>query len=147
MSLLIRRGTAADVNNIAVLFDEYRVWYHQHSDIEKAKQFLNDRLSRNESVIFVAEDNGKLVGFTQLYPIFSSVSMSNAWLLNDMFVSRNERGKGIASNLLNAARQLGCENGSKWLMLQTSCDNDAAQRLYEKNGWVKETDFFYRIDL
>jgi GNAT superfamily N-acetyltransferase len=147
MPLLIRRATVNDVNKVAVLFDEYRVWYHQHSDINTAKQFLNDRLSNAQSVIFVAEDDGKLVGFTQLYPIFSSVSMTKAWLLNDLFVSRIERGKGIASNLLNAARQLGWENGSKWLMLQTSCDNDAAQQLYEKGGWVKETDYFYRLDL
>jgi GNAT superfamily N-acetyltransferase len=147
MSLLIRKATAADVDAVAELFDAYRVWYYQTSDIESARQFLDDRFSNEESVVFVAEHDGKLVGFTQLYPIFSSVSMSKAWLLNDLFVIDEERGKGIASNLLNAARQHGCETNSKWLLLQTGCDNAAAQALYEKNGWRKETDHFYMLDL
>lgn len=147
MSLLIRKATIEDIDGVAVLFDAYRVWYHQTPDPEKAKQFLSDRFRNAESVVFVAEHDEKLVGFTQLYRIFSSVSMSNAWLLNDLFVIDGERGKGIASGLLNAARQHGCETGSKWLMLQTACDNTAAQSLYEKNGWRKETDHFYMLDL
>ncbi|MCE3283069.1 MAG: family N-acetyltransferase [Chitinophagaceae bacterium] len=147
MSLLIRKASPSDANAIAELFDAYRVWYHQSADLSKARQFISDRLENEESVIFVAEHDGRLVGFTQLYPIFSSVSMSKAWLLNDLFVAANERGKGIASNLLNAARQHGCETGSKWLMLQTSCDNLAAQALYEKTGWRRETDQFYMLDL
>jgi GNAT superfamily N-acetyltransferase len=147
MSLLIRKATIEDVHGVAELFDAYRVWYHQDSDIEKARHFLSERLCNGQSIIFIAEHNGRIVGFTQLYPIFSSVSMSNAWLLNDLFVVEEERGKGIASNLLNAARQHGCETSSKWLMLQTACDNAAAQALYEKNGWRKETDHFYVLDL
>jgi GNAT superfamily N-acetyltransferase len=147
MAIMIRKAVLEDAAEIAVLFDAYRIWYHQDSDVEKAKQFLSDRLRNSESVIFMAEEENRMVGFTQLYPIFSSVSMCNAWLLNDLFVTETARGKGIASNLLNAARQLGCENNSKWLMLQTSCDNEAAQRLYEKSGWVKEKDFFYTLPL
>jgi GNAT superfamily N-acetyltransferase len=146
MSLLIRKATIEDIDGLAALFDSYRVWYHQHSDLSKAKQFLTDRLRNSESVVFIAEHDGEIVGFTQLYPIFSSVSMSRTWLLNDLFVSEGERGKGIASNLLNAARQHGCETNSKWLMLQTGCDNAAAQALYEKNGWRKETDQLYLLD-
>jgi GNAT superfamily N-acetyltransferase len=67
--------------------------------------------------------------------------------LNDLYVTEGHRGKGIASNLLNAARQHGCETSSKWLMLQTSYDNAAAQALYEKTGWRKETDYFYMLEL
>jgi ribosomal protein S18 acetylase RimI-like enzyme len=147
MSLLIRKATIEDIDGVAVLFDAYRAWYHQQPDLERAKQFLSDRFRNAESVVFVAEHNGTFVGFTQLYRIFSSVSMRNAWLLNDLFIIESERRKGIASNLLNAARQHGCETGSKWLMLQTACDNTAAQALYEKNGWRKETDHFYMLDL
>src|SRR5687768_17229213 len=145
MAVLIRKATIEDVDAVADLFDAYRMWYHQASDIDRAKQFLTDRFRNAESVVFVAEESGKLIGFTQLYPIFSSVSMMRTWLLNDLFVAEDHRGKGIASNLLNAAKQHGCETGSKWLMLQTSCDNHAAQALYEKTGWRKETDHFYVV--
>lgn len=147
MSVLIRKAGLEDIEGLSRLFDAYRVWYHQTPDIDTARSFLSDRLRNNESVVFVAEVDGELVGFTQLYPIFSSVSMARAWLLNDLFVDEKARGKGIASNLLQVAKQFGCETGSKWLMLQTSCDNFAAQALYEKKGWRKETDHFYMLDL
>ncbi len=59
------------------LFDKYRVFYGQPSDRGLAKQFLQHRLMNNESVIFVALDNSqdKIIpaGFTQLYPMYSSV--------------------------------------------------------------------------
>lgn len=147
MATIIRKATLQDIGGITELFDAYRVWYHQVSDKEKARNFLTERLRNGQSVIFVAEENGRLIGFTQLYPIFSSVSMTNAWLLNDLFVAEEARGRGIASNLLQAARQHGCETGSRWLMLQTACDNLPAQALYEKAGWRKETDHFYMLDL
>jgi GNAT superfamily N-acetyltransferase len=98
-------------------------------------------------VIFVAEENKTLAGFTQLFPIFTSVGMMRTWLLNDLFVEEKERGKGVATALLDAAKKFGKETNSKWLMLQTTANNLTAQKLYEKNGWLKESDFFYRTDL
>ena len=104
-------------------------------------------MKRNESVIFVDEERKELIGFTQLFPIFSSVSMRRTWLLNDLYVNEKARGIGAASALLNAAKDFGAETKSKWLLLQTAADNFTAQKVYEKNGWVKETDFFYRKDI
>jgi GNAT superfamily N-acetyltransferase len=101
----------------------------------------------NESVILVAGENNQPVGFTQLYPIFSSVSMCRAWLLNDLFVTPAYRGRGIAASLLDAAKELARTTPAKWLLLQTGRDNTTAQRLYEKMGWQKESDLFYRLDV
>ena len=115
--------------------------------MKNSKVFLRKRMKRKESVIFVAEDEKELVGFTQLFPIFSSVGMKRAWLLNDLYVDQKARGKGAASRLLNAAEEFGTKTSSRWLLLQTAADNLTAQKVYEKNGWVKETDFFYRKDI
>ena len=104
-------------------------------------------MKRKESVIFVAEERKELIGFTQLFPIFSSVNMKRTWLLNDLYVNEKARGIGAGSKLLEAAKQFGIETKSKWLILQTAADNFTAQKVYEKNGWVKETDFFYRKDI
>ena len=82
------------------------------------------------------------MGFTQLYPIFSSVGMKRCWLLNDLFVLDTVRGKGIATALLDAAKAFGLETQSRWLMLQTAYDNHAAQALYEKSGWTKDEDYY-----
>ena len=145
--MIIRRAKKKDIDQLSVLFDKYRIFYKQRSDVGSARSFLKKRMKRNESVILVAEESKNLVGFTQLFPIFSSVSMQRTWLLNDLYVDEKARGIGAATALLNAAKEFGAETNSKWLLLQTAADNFTAQKVYEKNGWVKETDFFYRKDI
>jgi GNAT superfamily N-acetyltransferase len=141
----VRNATINDLEELTILFDLYRVWYHQPSDIAAAKKFLQERMEKNESVVFVAEQAEKLFAFTQLYPIFSSVSMQKTWLLNDLYVHAAVRKQGVAALLLNAAKQHGIETGSKWLMLQTGNENYIAQSVYEKNGWKKISDYFYEL--
>ena len=142
----IRRATIDDVSLIAPLFNDYRVFYKQASDINAAKKFLEERLLKNESVIFLAFKEDEAVGFTQLYPVFSSVSMKRAWILNDLFIDASSRGKGAGVLLLEAAKQLGRETESKYLLLQTQDDNYSAQHLYDKNEWNRVNDFFYEFD-
>ncbi|RTL60610.1 MAG: GNAT family N-acetyltransferase [Sphingobacteriales bacterium] len=147
MGISIKRISEQDVDTIAFLFDEYRQFYKQPTDISAAASFLKERLSRNESVVFIADADELPVGFMQLYPIFSSVGLKRAWLLNDLYVAANTRKHGVGKLLLEAAKQFGKETGSRWLLLQTGADNTTAQSVYERNGWVRETDFFYRMDL
>ena len=145
--MIIRKQKKKDREQLSGLFDKYRIFYNQKSDMEGARQFLRKRIKRRESVIFVAEERKQLIGFVQFFPIFSSVSMERTWLLNDLYVNEKARGKGTATALLNAAKEFAKETNAKWLLLQTSSNNFTAQKLYEKNGWVKETDFFYRLDI
>ena len=145
--MIIRRAKKKDIDKLSVLFDKYRIFYRQESDIENARSFLRKRMKRKESVIFVAEKRKELIGFTQLFPIFSSVSMKRTWLLNDLYVNEKARGMGAATKLLDAAKDFGTETNSKWLILQTASDNFTAQKVYEKNGWVRETDLLYRKDI
>jgi GNAT superfamily N-acetyltransferase len=147
MGIVVKKIGEAEVDFIAFLFDEYRQFYKQPPDISAAASFLKERLSRNESVVFVAYADEAPVGFMQLYPIFSSVGLKRAWLLNDLYVTAGARKLGIGKLLLDEAKRMGKETGSRWLLLQTGADNATAQSVYEKNGWVKETDFFYRMDL
>jgi len=145
--MIIRRAKKKDIEQLSVLFDKYRIFYKQQPDITRARSFLKKRMKRKESVIFVAEERKELIGFTQLFPIFSSVSMKRTWLLNDLYVNERARGIGAATALLNAAKEFGEKTNSKWLLLQTAADNFTAQKVYEKNGWIRETDFFYRKDI
>lgn len=143
MILDIRKVTRDDVALVAILFDAYRVFYNQTSDLQAAFNFLEQRTSKNESVIFVATIKGEAVGFIQLYPIFSSVSLQPAWLLNDLFVAENARKQGVAESLLQQAKQFGLETNATYMLLQTAADNYKAQSVYEKNGWIKTSDFFF----
>jgi GNAT superfamily N-acetyltransferase len=145
--LVIRKATVEDADVVAKMFDAYRMFYQQPSDLQEANKFITERLQLNESAILIAFIGDNAIGFAQLYPIFSSISMQRTWLLNDLYIDPFARGKGVASALLNAAKDFGRSTNSKWLMLQTGATNAAAQALYEKNGWQKETDIFYSIGL
>ena len=145
--IITRKATTTDISSLADLFDLYRIFYHQPSDIAAATKFLKARLENNESVIFVAEQEDTMVGFTQLYPIFSSVGLQRAWLLNDLYVHAAVRKQGVAALLLDAARQHGLQTNSKYLLLETGKDNFTAQSVYEKNGWTKTSGYFYELAL
>jgi len=147
MEIIIKEATLNDVEALVPLFDAYRIFYKQASDTGGATKFLKERLTNKQSIIFIAFINSEAIGFTQLYPIYSSISMTNAWLLNDLFVDQKARQKGVAALLLNKAKEHGRRTNSKRLLLETSVDNFTAQALYEKNGWLKETDFFYQFAL
>ncbi len=135
----------ANLNHLPLilpLFDAYRVFYKQPSNLEEAKEFLSKRLQHNESVIFLAMQGSTAIGFTQLYPMFSSVSMAPVYLLNDLFVIDSLRGKGVGESLLNHAKDFCKSAGFKGLALETAIDNPA-QKLYEKLGWQKDVHCFH----
>lgn len=139
----VRRAGLEDLAALVPLYDGYRQFYRQPADPALAARFLRERLSRGDSVIFLAEDQSGALGFTQLYPIFSSISAAPAWVLNDLFVSPAARRSGAGRALLERARQHGIETGARWLSLSTGRDNREAQALYEKLGWVRDTEYYH----
>jgi len=147
MLLDIKRVTKDDVSAVALLFDAYRGFYQQPSNLPAAFDFLEQRIAKEESVIFLAILKGEAVGFVQLYPIFSSVQMKTAWLLNDLFVTDAARRQGVGESLLQQAKQFGRETNAAFLLLQTADDNYRAQSVYEKSGWIRTQDFFYEYPL
>lgn len=130
----IRKATIGDIEQLSKLFDGYRVWYRKESDLQGAKVFLSERLERADSVIFVCEDN-ELAGFTQLYPLFSSTRMKKYWLLNDLYVSDNYRGKGISIKLIDKAKELVVETGACGMFLETEKSNIVGNKLYPRVGF------------
>ena len=138
----IYRAGAAQLGALVPLFDAYRVFYQQPSDHEVARAFLAERLAQNDTVIFVAEQGGRSVGFTQLFPSFSSVSARRLWILNDLFVVPGARRSGVARALLERAKDHAVETQAKGLVLSTEVNNRAAQRLYESLGWRKDETFY-----
>jgi len=132
------RAALDDLEALVPLFDAYRQFYAQPSDPEGARAFLSDRLKRGESVIFLAVAEGTVVGFTQLYPSFSSVSMQRLWTLNDLFVTPDARTVGAGRVLLERAARWATETGAKGLTLATEVTNATAQRLYGACGWTRD---------
>lgn len=130
------------LDKLVPLFDQYRVFYKQPTDPAAAGNFLRERLSKNESVIFLALEEGNGIGFTQLYRSFSSVSMQAIFILNDLFVAKSCRNRGIGAALLKKAQQYCRDHHYKGLALETAVDNPA-QQLYERMGWEKDSHCFH----
>lgn len=143
----IYQATINDLDSLVELFDLYRQFYKQPSNLKGAREFLEELFIKNESVIFMAFDEGKAVGFTQLFPSFSSVSMQRSWVLNDLYVKEAARRKGIAEKLIRRAIAFAEEAGSKGILLETAADNVNAQKLYEKIGFIKESTYFYYFSI
>jgi len=140
--------TSEKVGLIAPLFDAYRQFYGQPPDLDGARRFLFERIQRGESVIFAVIENENALGFTQLYPSFSSVSLKPIWILNDLFVVEKARRRGIGARLLMASRDHATQTGAARLVLSTAVENVTAQALYETHGWQKDSGFFhYKFEL
>jgi GNAT superfamily N-acetyltransferase len=142
-SMSIRQAGLADLEALSVLFDGYRQFYGRDSNVAAAKKFLLDRFNHGESVLFIAHEGCTPIGFTQLYPSFSSVSLERVFILNDLFVNEFGRRKGVGSKLLSAAIDFAAAVGAIRLGLSTGIGNTSAQALYEAHGWERDDDFAY----
>jgi len=141
----VKQAGIEQLDEIAYLFNEYRVFYKQMSDLSGAKQFLQERFEQRDSVIFFVVDEAvnKAVGFTQLYPSYSSVSMKRIWVLNDLFVLDAYRNQGVASQLLEQAKCYGRLTNAVRISLSTAITNETAQKLYEQKGYSRDDEFYH----
>jgi ribosomal protein S18 acetylase RimI-like enzyme len=137
----VRRATLDDLEQLVPLFEGYRRFYQQPEDPAKSREFLRERLTAGDSVILLAEENGEVSGFTQLYPLFSSAACRRLWLLNDLFTIEAVRRRGVGRALMAAAREHAIRTGAAGIELSTAHTNLPAQRLYESLGYVKDEVF------
>ena len=142
----IIEATPGDLEAVAQLFDAYRVFYRQTSDLVAARAFIRERFARRDSVIFLARAGAEPAGFVQLYPSLSSVSMRPIWILNDLFVASAARGAGVGRRLMDRAREFASASGALRIELTTERTNTTAQRLYHACGYGRD-DVFYKYIL
>ena len=133
----IREARKSDLDQLSILFDAYRMFYGKESNIDISKNFLESRLSNKDSEIFICEFNNILIGFVQLYPLFSSTRVSKYWLLNDLFVDSKYRGKGYSKLLIEKAKELVKDSNACGMMLETEKSNKIGNNLYPKTGFEK----------
>ena len=143
--MTIQHAQLKDLDALIDLFEGYRIFYKQAPNPIGAKRFLTQRIVQGDSIIYIAYVDNQPAGFTQLYPLFSSVSMKAIYMLNDLYVDSKYRNKGIGEALINRAKHLCQSENNKGMAIQTAFDNPA-QHLYERLGFVKDTDlqFFWK---
>jgi ribosomal protein S18 acetylase RimI-like enzyme len=134
---------SSSISKLANLFNQYRIFYGEETDIQAATSFLKSRFNNKDSVILIALENFQMGGFIQLYPSFSSVGMQKIWILNDLFVDTDFRRQNVARNLMEAARKYAKETGALRIDLATQISNIFAQNLYESMGYTKNESFLH----
>ena len=147
MNATIKRATVEDLDAVAPLFDAYRGFYGQASDLPRARGWLQARMQAGESVVLLAEAESKALGFVQLYPMFSSVGTARTWVLNDLYVDAAARRGGVARALLDAAADFARDDGARSIVLETTRDNAPARALYRNAGWNEDQTQWYSLAL
>jgi GNAT superfamily N-acetyltransferase len=143
MDVTVDQAAINDLADLAPLFDGYRQFYGRPSDLDLAQRFLSERLRNQDSTIFIARDAQRwALGFTQLFPSFTSTGCARIYILNDLFVTPEQRGKQVGVALLRAAEAFGRSQGAVRLSLSTAHDNQRAQAVYAALGWKRDSAFF-----
>lgn len=137
----VRQAVLADLDLLAPMLDQYRQFYQRPGDLAAARSFLADRFNHGESVLFIAQDGDAVLGFTQMYPSFSSVSLKRVFVFNDLFVAEAGRRRGVGKALIAAAAAYAKSVGAKFLTLSTAHSNESAQALYRSTGWKRDDVF------
>lgn len=142
-TITVRQVALSDLEAIVPLFDGYRQFYGRDSDLSAARDFLAARITHSESVLFIAQEGNVALGFVQLYPSFSSISLARTFILNDIFVLDQWRKRRVGSLLIEAAIEFARAAGAVRLSLSTAVTNQTAQALYQSTGWQRDEQFFY----
>ncbi len=141
--LTIKKAQLSDIQAVSNLYEMYLSFYQVDTSNKDPEAFLRTRLENNESVIYyVVNENNEYVGFAQLYPLFCSLEMNKTWLLYDLYVHAEHRKNGVAQLLLDQTDLLAKETNASFVMLSTGIDNLKAQKLYEKNNYIRDNEFY-----
>ena len=139
--MIVRRATLEDLNQLAVLFDEYRQFYGASSNLKQSYNFLKQRFENKESVIFIHVKDDVFTGFVLLYLGFSSVACSNYYILDDVYVTPIYRRQGSARQLIDTAILFARHESELRISLETQKTNVESQRLYESMGFIQDDAF------
>lgn len=140
----IIKATLEHLDLLTPLFVTYREFYGEPALLDSSRTFLEKRLRREESVIYLAlsvDDDQKLLGFCQLYPSFSSLSLKRVWILNDIYVAENARRQLVADHLIRTAKKMARQTQAIRMRASTSSNNQVAQKVYESIGFREDTQF------
>jgi GNAT superfamily N-acetyltransferase len=135
--------TRREIEALADIFDQYRAHYGEDSDASRSDsdasrsaRWLDENLSTSRLRVFVAEDNGRFVGFAITVEVPASLRLAHFWQIRDLFVLPTHRRLGVGRALLGSVRAAANASGALRLVMQTEDDNDSALRLYADSGYA-----------
>jgi ribosomal protein S18 acetylase RimI-like enzyme len=139
----IARATAADVAAFAPLFDAYRAFFTGGKRLEESRSFLEERIARDESIVFVARDGSEeeAVGFIQLYPLWSSWYCRRIWFLSDLYVTESARKRSIGRQLVERVIVYARETKAASVMVELPRREPHLEEFYRRLGFERDAVF------
>jgi GNAT superfamily N-acetyltransferase len=136
MSLVIRTVEKNDLNELTDLMYQYIVDFYKRPKppIDKVHNLIKTLIEKQRGIQYIAEQDGKLIGFATLYFSFSTTKADKITIMNDLFVIENARGTGVAQKLFKSCENFTKENGYAHMAWVTATDNKRAQKFYDKMG-------------
>ena len=143
MKIKIIKAEQKHIKEVGILFDLYRQFYKYESNLIESTNYIKDRITNNESIIFIAiNDANEAIGFVQLYETFGSLDLGKIIILYDLYVKKNHRKNNIRKQLMIKSHEYAKKIKAKRIQLSTAIDNFIGQSLYESLGYVKDIDFY-----
>jgi ribosomal protein S18 acetylase RimI-like enzyme len=143
VNVTVESADPQDLDAVIGLFSQYLTFYEVTQPPERIRAFIRQRFEDGDSLVLVARSGGATVGFAQVYPTQESLSLGSAWVLYDLFVAPDARGLGAGRALVRAVLARAAEAGVVYVSLDTAKDNTRAQKLYEQEGFVRDTHFLH----
>jgi len=137
----IERAATHDAADIAPLFDAYRSFFTGGNDLATSTRFLSERLEREECVLFVAREDGRAVGFIQLYPLWSSWYCRRIWFLSDLYVAENARRHGAGRLLIERVKAYAAETNASSVMVELPLREPHLRGFYARLGFHEDAVF------
>jgi GNAT superfamily N-acetyltransferase len=88
--------------------------------------------------LLARDEKGAGVGFATVYWSWDTLSAGRVGIMYDLFVSPDERGTGLADQLIAACLEECRQHGAEKLGWQTAKDNARAQGVYDRVGATRE---------
>ncbi len=142
IKMKIRQGEEKDFEEIARLafeFDDYlddllSTPEEEKNSRETVKKVLEEGFMDPKHFFFVAEEEGKLIGFSDfwIYPEF--IHGGKSAYLNNLYITSDRRRTGVGSHLLSETLKKSKEEGAVALHISVLPENVIAQNFYRKNG-------------
>jgi GNAT superfamily N-acetyltransferase len=88
--------------------------------------------------LIARDDDGQAVGFATIFWTWSTLSADRLGVMNDLFVSQDARGGGVADALIAACADQCRDRGVPDLAWQTAKTNARAQVVYERVGATRD---------
>ena len=141
LQFTIEAAGLQDAPSLVPLFDAYRSFFAGSGDGDRSQRFLEERLQRGDSVIFLGRIGASVEGFVQLYPLWSSWHCRRIWFLSDLYVRESSRLHGLGTLLVRRVVAYAEETDASSIMVELPLREPHLERFYAKLGFHKDEVF------